>query len=379
MRKFLCLLLSLTILASLTACGSQTPGENGGMNDTTGVGDAAQDNAENAEHTGVKYDQKIAGGSDYSEGLAFVTAHKMDEKTYCIDKNGYIIFEFDEKQAVNGDIYCQFVNGLALVGENIYDKTGKVTTPESVGVTKFYNIAFADGYILAEKVTADYASTKKEFGVMDKNFQWVVALSEALYKELEEDGGLSSLAVRNTDSVCVDGKLYFAESKKCLNLKAGTITEKVDSFPSASWVSDGYTYQDFNGKVMLDLDEYENATFWSEKFVNGKTLITFHNSDANAYYFTLIDEKGNFAFEPVELKDMVPGMMYFDGEVVLVCDSILNNEKLQTYDITGKVLGELNTEYSSATLGDGVVKVVYGAINTSYDICYYNPDFTPLF
>ena len=87
MRKFLCLLLSLTILASLTACRCQPLWEN--------WDNITQDDAEVLAHTGKKYDQKIVGSSIFSEGVAFVAASVLDEKISCIDKNGYILFEIE--------------------------------------------------------------------------------------------------------------------------------------------------------------------------------------------------------------------------------------------------------------------------------------------
>lgn len=80
-----------------------------------------------------------------------------------------------------------FQNGLMLFNGNIYDKSGKVTTPESLGVTSF--IKWDGTYLLAEKITSDYASTKKELGVLNKTLEWVLPLAEAhdtIYAESED-------------------------------------------------------------------------------------------------------------------------------------------------------------------------------------------------
>ena len=248
---------------------------------------------------------------------------------------------------------------------------------------------------MAEKVTADYSSTKIELGVMDTDFQWVVPLSETFYHEvLEADmrslgflDHIDTLIDTYIDTVYTDtysgiyifdGKVWFAESKKCLNLKDGTFSINSGSFPSFTWRKDRWdqgVYKDYAGNIMADLSEHKGAEFWSDKFINGKVLVTFHNSNANTYYFTLIDEKGNFAFEPVEMKDLTPNTMYYDGEFVLAANNYEN--KIQTYDITGKLLGELNMNYSEVYIGDGVVTVACGSIGREF--YYYNPDFTPLF
>ena len=128
--------------------------------------------------------EDIVLSSAYSEGLAVVNLKSEKNIAYVIDKSGKIIFSFELEEESAYRPYTvrnmAFQKGLLVYNGICYDKTGRVILPESAGVTSFLEIADGE-YIIAEKVVADYANAKKELGVMNMNFEWIVPLGEGAY------------------------------------------------------------------------------------------------------------------------------------------------------------------------------------------------------
>lgn len=372
MKRMLAILLSLLMAVSLSACQKEKTKNNDVISVTTSE----------IKHTGKKIDGEITGASVFSEGLAFVCLDGNQEKTYCIDKNGYIVFELDKKLVVNGRIENKFVNGLTIIDNALCDAEGNLTEPQEVGATRFYAIALKGGYILAEKITSDYSSSKKELGVMNKNFEWVVSLSESLYESVSED--LYSITAVNTECYYSDKFIYFYDSGKYLNLENGELSDSASvPLPSEKWISyDDNTFRDYNENIILDLSQHSNATLLnSDHYVNGKASISFFNQETGMYYFTVIDEKGEFLFDPVEVKNMQIDYLDYDGENVLISDSGV--KKMQCYNSKGELLGELETESIeknkgySCDIGDGII-TVHAGYNSSHNCYYYNTDFSTL-
>lgn len=377
MKKILAILLSLTMVFSLSACASK-----GSTEEKSGA------SASTVKHTGKKISGQITAASPFSEGLAFVCLDGDEEKTYCINKDGYIVFELDMDLAVNGEINEKFVNGFVVLNSNsntqksVCDTKGKITTPEEVGVTDFCGLALEGGYLIVEKITSDYSSSKKEMGVMNTNFEWVVELSESIYEQI---GGLTPIPMYTT-SFFYNDICYFEDSKKYLNLKTGEVTDGIDmALPSNAWQRSGdNTYRDHNENVLLDLSDISNVTLSTTGtgFVNGKSPISFHNQESGTYFFTVINEKGEFLFEPIEQSKI--GGFCFDGEYLIVFDETMSISNMKCYDLSGKLLGELNTEtieknrLYSCEINDGVI-TVYSKYNFSAKCYYFNPDFTELF
>ena len=371
MKKIVSLILVLGICLSFSACGSK---EN-----ATNSSDVNSQVTE-IEHTGKKIDGEITGASIFSEGLAFVCLNGDKEKTYCINNDGYIVFELDFRVVDStGEIDSKFINGLAKVGEGICDTKGNITMPTDVGATAFCDIALDGGYIIVEKITSDFESSTKELGVMNTKFEWIIKPSEELYNIT---GGISMIP-DNTQCFYYDGYFYFEDSQKYLNLKTGEIKDTVDSFPSKQWVNTDKCFYDYNNNEMLNLEN--NATInmpAGSGFVNGKSPIRFINKETNKYYFTLIDEKGEFLFEPattIAFQNFV-----FDGESVLVLDQSINPKTIASYSIDGQLLGQIETETIvknhsfSCYVNEGVILLKAGR-NFNYTHYYYNMDFTPLF
>lgn len=370
---FLCTIISISVFAG---CGV--------------VGDKSQNTTEgNIKHTGKKIKGEITAASSFSEGLAFVCVDNNQEKTYCINKDGYIVFELDENISINGEICDKFANGFAVLNshstnENILcDTKGNTKTPEDIGVTNFCELGLEGGYLIVEKITSDYSSSKKEMGVMNTNFEWIVDLSESIYNEI---GGIETLPLYNS-SFFYNDICYFDYSKKYLNLKTGEVSDSVTfELPSNLWQS--YTdckYRDYNENTVLDLSNVDNLTSVGE-FVKGKAPVKFYNEQSGTYFFTLINETGEFLFEPIESDKIAK--FSFDGEYIVTIDDIMSsNKNFKCYDTNGILLGQLDTStlaknYScTCEVSDGVITVWAGYIMQTYSgKCYYfKPDFTELF
>lgn len=368
----------LVLLVALLLTGCQTKSSDSGEHNQSGKDKPSTE-------TGEKITGNMTVGSDFSEGYAFV---KEGEKIYCIDKSGSIVFEVD-KDLPNSKIEAlRFSNGVALIDGGICDTSGKITYPEDVGVTKFYRVAFRGGYIVAEKVTSDYSSTKKELGVMNMNFEWVLSPSEEIYAAVAGDLWLTEAL--NTQSFYSNGFIYFQGSEKCLDINTGEVLDwhPVNSSQS-DWIFHGIgttelggTYCDSEDNVMLDLRQHENL-LTATSFINGKAAVFFYNQSAGTYFFTIIDKSGAFAFDPVEIKNIKSvysvSCLQFDGEYVVVAEHYMGSDiRIQSYNMSGELLGELKTSslpYASYTweLADSVFVLRGG------NVYYFNPDFTPLF
>ena len=348
--------------------------------------DNQEKNNENNESNQQK--KKISGaietGTVFSEGLALVQLVENKKTIYCIDKQGYIVFETTVEKTASLTAFC---NGYATINGKIYDHTGKSIAPEDVGATNFYldNDIVKYGYILATKITSDFNGSKKELGIFDKNFNWVVSPSEELYQGLFNGAGtLYSVAFSNN-------YLYLPLYESYLNILTGEILEtEPEDFVSTqsdiatkyfSYVSDG-TYIDKNNNIVIDLREYDTLEYgWS--FVNGKAVILFKNTISTynyKYYYTIIDKDGVFAFDPVEIDIDYVATIKFDGEYVIFQDQMITSytTNYACYDSAGKFKGK-TTFSRQISIQEGVINAyeinLYGSDRTYY----YNPDFTPLF
>ena len=128
--------------------------------------------------------EDIVFSSVYSDGVAVVNLRSEENVAYVIDKSGKIVFNFiikEETPYLSNTIKSMiFQKGLLIYNGICYDKTGRAILPESVGVTAFVEIVDGE-YIIVEKVVADYATSKKELGVLNMNFEWIVQLTEGSY------------------------------------------------------------------------------------------------------------------------------------------------------------------------------------------------------
>ncbi len=372
MKKILILVLSVAMVLFSSACGGEKAKDSEGVNSEELV----------IEHTGKKIKGEVTAASVFSDGLAFVFLDGNKEKAYCIDKQSNIVFELDNKiQSAVGKIYVKFESGYALVDGGICNTKGEITYPEDVGATEFFGVALKGGYILATRITADYSTSKQEMGVMNTNFEWVLEPSETMYNELSEN--LWTTTAMNSKSFYADGMIYLDGCKKYLNVNTGEISDSSNSrLPSNTWVyyTDN-TFRNSNEEVMVDLSQLDNIeSTGNNAYKNNKVPVVFYNQQVGKRFWALVDEKGGFVFNPVEMvnfTDFMWSWIKFDGEYTVFYDS--SAKKLSSFNSKGELLGELSVDdLSTGEIEDGTILLISGGVN-SKKCHYYNIDFTPLF
>ena len=141
MRKFLAVLSAALLLFSLSACGKEeAPAADTGATNTTTT-------TTNAEAP-LKEPLNLTFATPFSDGIAFVrVAAAGKEKAVAINTAGDILFDLPE-----GMENSRYQNGICVVGNLIYDKSGAViASPELSG----YDTLMTDncgGFVLAKKV-----------------------------------------------------------------------------------------------------------------------------------------------------------------------------------------------------------------------------------
>ncbi|MBQ3202064.1 MAG: hypothetical protein IJN04_06005 [Clostridia bacterium] len=395
-RKLLAFVLAMVMLWVLTACGvgDSSDGKKEKSRENTTTTTKVADNSENSndtdtdevEHTGKKIEGPFCGASVFSEGLAFVAVDK--NKTYCINKEGYIVFELDMRlYGIHGEIDEVFHNGVAILNNGAYvcDKMGRLTSAEDLGVTTFYDDALAGGYILADKITASFDSTKKEVGVLNTSLEWVVEPNEELYNQIGEHltWAMNRTHYYYNDYLCIR-EMFEDASVGYLNLKTGEfVTEAPFEIPSHGWVVyTDETYRIGQETIVLDMSHHTNVSE-IHPFDKGLACVEFHNSDANTYYFTMINEKGEFLFEPValDIQESVKTVNYDGKDTVLITLGSLSDQMALCYNLKGELLGKKQIEDSFDSYyfyyAEDVVMWIDSHGMVGSDIVFLNTDFTP--
>lgn len=376
MKKFLTVLLSL-LICSLCACGTQS-------------GKTAEKDKANrgSSGTGEKISGTITAMSLYSDGVCFACTEEEENKTFCIDHKGNILFTLDEKLGKT-IISETFTNGYAFIKEKAVgvddyavDKSGKIIRPQDHGVTKFYSDALEEGYILASRTTASYDSTKQEMGIMDLEFHWVVEPNEQLYNDLISfSSGKDHLPLWEGSfrNYAHDKKLYLSGENAYLDLQTGTIEKNIPDSKMPIQLDENY-------RNKIDLSKYDHAMLPENNaflhFENGYDVLSFYNDTAKKAYFTLIDENGKFLFDPVECGEKRISRAIIEGETVLLSDEVgyFDPVRAVTYTKEGKKIAENTFEGVgnwSVTMSDGIIQVWCYANNIS-EYQTYTTDFTRL-
>ena len=410
MKKVLALLLAALMLLSCTLFFASCNGgdADGNQNDDTTVAenptDESQPDKESTEDAGddttagedipsqpdddrQKLSGKIIAGSTYSEGLAFVEVDGVEGKTFCIDKDGYIVFTLDMTlpHVFLGEIITCFNKGFACVHADsdnyIVDTKGTVTRPADVGATVFYGEALGEGYILATKEEVTFNSSKKMLGVMDTAFNWVVEPTEELYASVCEGTVIGSWY--NSDYFsCREGYLrYTTESNDVLYLELAT--GEISSNPE---LKDFVYEEEFIGDAIRN-KHGDTVCNYEVDYNTLTAVVTFYNE--NKIFMTVLDKELNFLYDPVVVVDQTYSSfldIVYDGEYVLLEVRDSSNKKiLKTFDAQGNALGTLNPKslgenvaYSHRFM-DGVLWL-QGAYNGYIrSMGYYGADLNPLF
>ena len=164
MRKLTAIFCAVLLTAGLSACGKDAaPADNTAATTTHSVTTTTT-----AEEP-VKAPLNLTYAGRFSDGVAFVRYRDAEgvEQAAAINTAGDILFALPEDMPVEGEGYK---NGIRVVGNVIYDKTGAViASPELSGYDSLLT-GNCDGYVLAKKVapltlpapTADTTATKAE-------------------------------------------------------------------------------------------------------------------------------------------------------------------------------------------------------------------------
>lgn len=390
MRKYFALVLTFLTLINFCACGvedkiSTEPNADNNSLDlnyditATENDDSIVKDDYNFNSLKERIDAKnVTGVGEYSEGVMFVEV-KIDNsyqadyyRWYCVDKNGYIVFELPVNASAeratfhSGYAFVLAKDNFGNMRTAVVNKKGIITYPSSVGATDFHgpNDIFDSGYILA---TVEEYGKKSKLGVVDTNFEWVVSPSQDLYDKL------SSGLIYNTMGLefVLGDYIYTWNRLLCMNLKTGE-TKAVNSInpPSDIWefYSTGYGYQ-----IGLDYNmcnEFEHRAYRGSSFNDGVASVIYYDDTSDKYYITMIDEKGNQLFDLIEtigpgteiaMAVCSSGVVYAYGDTLITIDC--NGNQIASSDIPVD-----SWNISHLSYNDGVVAIDSLQWGGCYDI-----------
>ena len=374
-EKILKFLIITTMLFGLSSCVTSKNNNNDRehtINNSTTTLESTQSDIPNINESGTeenkeKITNKITNGSIFSEGLAFVNCYGSD-KTYCIDKNGYVVFKLDER--LFSCLGFSYTNSLVLINGKLYDKTGKAIAPEEVAVTEFYDFALSNGHIFATVIESSFETSKKKLGVMNFAFEWLIEPSEELYNAFTSKNTLSfsNTIYYNAIQKTYDGIVTY----RCLNMSNRKLTEITQNEINFD-----------NTIPYFKLKEKYPTMHTLTNFTNGKAAILFYNADTNIYYVSMIDKQGNLLFEPVDIGYYYNPTLKTDGNIIIWTSYF--GWEITSMDIQGKILGTATNLNTNIFGNDGQLAVdicdnilrVYNSY--SNETIYLNSELQPLF
>ena len=147
MRKYAAIFCAMALTVGLCACGKDDAPADTKPSVTTTTAATTTTAGE-----GVKTPLRLTYASDFSDGVALVRYVSADgtETAAAINTAGDILFHLPADVPVEGEGYR---NGIRVVGNLMYDKTGAViASPELSGYDALMT-GNCGGYVLAKKVT----------------------------------------------------------------------------------------------------------------------------------------------------------------------------------------------------------------------------------
>ena len=146
MPRYTALLCAALLTVSLSACGKgESPAEDTAATTTTTI------TTTTTTEEPAKAPLNLTYAGRFSDGVAFVRYRDAEgvEQAAAINTAGDILFAFPEDMPLEGEGYK---NGIRVVGDVIYDKTGAViASPELSGYDSLLT-GNCGGYVLAKKV-----------------------------------------------------------------------------------------------------------------------------------------------------------------------------------------------------------------------------------
>ena len=352
---------------------------------------------------------QISDFGDFSEGLAFVKLEGTNDKTFCINKKGEIVFTLE------GNYNCgTFHNGIAFIYNsmqygvtNVYicNTEGNLTSPADLGGTAFltvpyiyaaqpYDCFFGD-YILITNTTTTFTGSATTLGIMNNELEYIVEPSEELYELYKNH--YDTQRTQYYDGYLYQDNSNLYEDNRYLNLRTGEegfdLQTMYDSIqiqnPSDLWKyqanynENGYKDERDNS-VQIDLTQYEKTLYKAGPFENGTAPLVFRSEGATGYqvFFTIMDEDGQFQFEPYAISSIYYSIVRENNSYLLwIKHNTREGYKLSMllFDENGQ-LKQYEEEFPGSqcfiSMADDVIR-----INTYTDggYFYYTKDFEPLF
>lgn len=366
---------------------SENSNESNNNDENINVSDS--ENSDEDEIKNIRYylenaDENPVLRGSFSYGYCFAQIRESPKtvrikKTVCFDKHGDIVFELE------GNYYIsQLFNksGLALIGDNygnmyICDTTGKLTTAGDLGGTSFYTEEkiWEKGYIIVEKIIADYTGTKHYMAIFNGQLEKIVDYSEKIYNYFEESGRTGVYG----------NYVYGSQSGSWLNLDDGSITitksvEEYKAFYSTSfsdtertmlWWYDGNVIAYIGSdEIIFDVTKVYPTCIGISDFVNGFAYIIFESE--RQCYFSVMNKDFELQFEPVEYKSQY--FRYDGGEYYCLYNIVSEASGQKTivniYDNYGLVSQHEFLEHGDVYLYDDII---------GFKGEYYDIEFNKLF
>ena len=296
----------------------------------------------------------VTSATPFSEGKAFVRNGEEYNRLHCIDTTGKILFTVTHPNE-QGYLYVAegFYNGIAALDFNtvygaalLCDANGNIIEPSAVGADIFMisetepalRELFKAGYICAKKTTTTFAGTKDEYAIFNSDLEITIDFSENL--------------------PMIDAKIYKnyvidVYSDTYLNLDNGDVGSVFDlletitldhpsdawdnNFSAGSW--DGY-YDLATGEMVIDLSEYAETLYDCGEFEDGKAPIMFAVYDSvvgQKKFITVLNESGEFEFDPIEVYGGYEVKYYYDGTYVLYSLYDTDTHKIAVIDVEGNM------------------------------------------
>lgn len=321
---------------------------------------------------------KILYVSSCQDGLVYLRKQDSEENiiSKVIDKDGQLVFE--SKDIENCTILAygdnMFIVGKYVSGFDVSEKQIGVVNREGEWLQPLSTDKFIiDGECVIDGITTGEENCLKYLG--DGVF---VAISEifdfAFYNAVDNinfnlhgywnfmgDYYEGEILIMNTriDSN-YDSGVYCLDKKGKMTMISDAISEYMNEYHIGEY-SDGLWYYEgcfYNtkGEKIVDISQYnsqiEKAEYKYPIFKNGYSIIVLQGADGKTYY-TVIDMKGQFMFEPriLELayfKENGGAIYKWDktspGELKDLIFNIYENKKWIYYDVNGEKVLEINKE-----------------------------------
>ena len=338
---------------------------------------------------------EIKAASNYSNGVAIVSDGSHE---WVIDKTGKKLFSISEKypgykvEDLLSGFYEKYCTIKSSDNKMIIDTTGSVVFDyKKTNYTILSGVsAFNDGYIFVYEMKEDYSGVTKKIGVIDRENNWIMPLSDEspVLKETVQPG-------RSDIPECEylgNGMAYFIKPDgwnrgTLLNVKqkqwypvdmrgvssefhnnviafqgidrssySVTVNGEQKEIPSlASKFSSGLYFCpngicDGYGNLVADLSQYHKV---SSKGFNGDHALLIISNENETKYFTLVDSKGNFSFEPIEFVEGEDDYAFGEKDCNNYSDKIISINTDKGYSIYNEK-GVLLFETKAAAFSSGL-------------------------